>query len=216
LVLSAPWARAEDTTTVGAASTPGLVIITLRGTQAGLEYRLFAGDDERPLVGCGEGCRVRLPQGRYRLQVAGPPGSDVRTSDKTVELRNDSVLRVDPPSSSSRSAGLGIGIAGASLLLVGSTLLFLGLPHPDETCVNAATGQSSCHSHGTNWAIWTGAGMMVAGAIMTPIGWVTFARNQKPRVEVTSGGRQPSDAGLWRLGPTRIGAGWGLGGTVGF
>jgi hypothetical protein len=58
--------------------------------------------------------------------------------------------------------------------------------------------------------------MMVAGAIMTPIGWVTFARNNRPRIEVMSPGRSSSEAGRWRLGPTRIGTGWGLGSTLSF
>jgi hypothetical protein len=228
-VLIAPGARAEGTTPAleGADSTrPGAVIVTLRGTQAGLRYRLFAGDEDRPLAACGEGCRIRLPQGRYRLQVAGPPGGDVRTSEQTVDVFEDSVLRVDPPSSSSRSTGLAVGITGASLLVVGGVVLYVGLiaefvtyVRNDQTCTtNVETGQVSCVSthHGTNWAIWTGAGMMVAGAIMTPIGWVTFAHNNRPRIEVMSPGRRASEAGLWRLGPTRIGTGWGLGSTLSF
>jgi hypothetical protein len=205
---------------------PGAVTVTLRGTQAGLQYRLFAGDEDRPLAACGEGCRIRLPQGSYRLQVAGPPGSDVRTNEQTVEVFEDSVLRVDPPSQSSRTTGLAVGIVGASLLVVGGVVLYVGLiaelvrdVSADETCTfSSETGQTSCEStsHGTNWAIWTGAGMMVAGAIMTPIGWVTFARNNRPRIEVMSPGRSSSEAGLWRVGPTRIGSGWGLGSTLRF
>jgi hypothetical protein len=224
LALLASGARAEETTDVVDDARPRAVIVTLRGTQAGLKYRLFAGDEDRPLAACGEGCRIRLPQGRYRLQVAGPPGGDVRTSEQTVEVFDDSVLRVDPPSSSSRTTGLATGIVGASLLVVGGVVLYVGLlaeyvANVGETCTfSSETGQSSCTStsHGTNWAIWTGAGMMVAGAIMTPIGWVVFARNNRPRIEVMSSGRSPSDAGRWRLGPTRVGTGWGLGSSASF
>jgi hypothetical protein len=50
---------------------------------------------------------------------------------------------------------------------------------------------------------------------MTPIGWVTFARNRRPRIEVMSPS-QSSEAGRWRIGSTRVGSGWGLGSSLSF
>ncbi len=226
LLLLAPWARAEEAPEVpggNEAVRPSAVIVTLRGTQAGLHYRLFAEDEERPLATCGEGCRVRLPQGRYKIQVFGPPGSDVRTSEQSVDLFEDTVLRVEPPSSSSRSTGLALGITGASLLAVGATVFWVGLVvqwsrdlDDDQACAGTLSSSCSPPHHGPNYALWTGAGMLVAAAIMTPVGWVMFARNSRPRLEVMSPGQPTNEAGRWRVGPTRVGTGWGFGSSVSF
>ncbi len=203
---------------------PRPVTVTLHGTRPGVEYRLYAMDAEQPLAVCGEGCRVQLPQGQYRLQVAGTPGSDVRTSDTPIELFSDTDVRVDPPSSSNRTTGLALGITGASLLVVGGVVLYVGIiiemmrDFDDETACDLSYSTSTCRPprHGPNVALWAGAGMLVAGAIMTPIGWVMFGRNHRARLEVTAPGRSSSEAGRWRVGPTRIGTGWGLGTSVGF
>ena len=163
-----------------------------------------AADAEWPLAVCGDGCQLRLPAGSYRVRVSGPPWSSVRTSERTVDLSRDAQLMVDPPSTTWRTTGLVAGIAGLVAVQFGVGLAVLDL---------AMASSDWRRQHGYEH-VYAELGAATAGAVVATVGWIAFANNARPTIKVTPG--SPAENTGLRLGPARLGSGWGLSGSIAF
>jgi hypothetical protein len=153
--------------------TPNLKLSLRADEPIGLRLALYdlkhPRSDEKPLTVCFDRCELRTPPGRYLLRISGPPGADVHASRGYVDLREDSVVLVDPPSSTARYAGLGLGVLGPVLILGG---LFVAVNSTD------LTGQHDQPYYTLGLVGFAG------GVIATPVGWVMFGANGRPSIEV--------------------------------
>src|SRR5687767_3919693 len=155
-------------------------------------YSLAKGADKKvPIHGCASPCRVLLPRGEYRVHVSGDP--ERIEGDRRVELTADTSLRFSLPDRSARTTGLVLGITGSALVGVGMLVLLFSNWGADQRDGGQETRTGS----------YVGAGMLITGAVLTPIGWVQFGRNRKPSVEQHPLGGVPQEAAAPRL---RVGA----------
>jgi hypothetical protein len=122
-----------------------------------------------PAAVCFDRCELTAVPGRYLLRVSGPPGSGVHTSKRHFDLRDGSVVTIDPPSSFGRYSGLALGVAGPVLLLGG---LFLAV---NSTSLTGERDQPY-------YAL--GIGSIVTGVVATPVGWIMFGENGRPEIDV--------------------------------
>jgi hypothetical protein len=137
-------------------------------------------------------------------------------SDRTIWVHSSGRMRVTPPNYQARSTGLALGITGTALIPVGLTTAYVGAMMSlgcDETTWDSEDGYSSeSASCGGDGVITAGLVMMAVGAVLTPIGWVMFGKNRRPRVELSSYATRTS----FQLGPTLVGNGYCLGAMARF
>lgn len=164
----------------GYAGVPLLVDLT--ATEPGVTLQLF-GERANPasaapiLVCSSPPCRVALHAGKYKLRVTETESTLAGT--RSIELREPSVVTVDPDTTDHRSAGLAMGIAGPILAIVGLGLLL------SSSCYDCEDSSS----HEDTAAL--GALGLLGGLTITPIGWVMFGTSFKPEVEMTPLRSQP-------------------------
>lgn len=215
--------RAEAQTQTPSADS---VRLKLRADRPDLEFTLYA-PGSRPidaLAKCGAGCVLALRPGPYWLGVRNPSDS-VYKSSRPIFVTDGGEYLVHSPSRARRSAGLGMAVTGTVLFPLGSIVTWIALlVQTMDQCTystysESSYGSSSCASsspHGTA-GVWIGAGMMVAGAILAPVGWVQFARNRKPRLELLRSGSASSEQGAQlTFGPQGIQGGFGWGTRLAF
>ncbi len=175
VALASPFANVPSGPSVAHAQVapppPGFVPLVVQGGAPGLQYELSL--DERnapPLAHCGGDCLVYVRPGKYRLSVT--ETEETRSGRRTIEVFGPSRAFVEPRTKADKESGLIMGIGGSALFIGGFIGLFASLIH--ETHCNE--GQVGCR---TDWS--TGATLsvvsLVAGAILTPIGWVQFGRS---------------------------------------
>lgn len=159
---------------------PGITLKLRSANPLGIRLELYNPDktppDALPDAVCFDRCVLKALPGRYLLRVSGPPGSDVHASRRYVRLTESSIVVVDPPSSLQRYIGLGLGLT-ASLTLTGLVALkvleddpLVGRdPQPSDSVINGLIGVSM---------------------VVTPIGWILYASNGRPAVDVRPLGRR--------------------------
>lgn len=177
-----------------------------------MRFKIFSlakeADKKVPIHMCANPCRVLLPRGEYRVNVAGNP-EQIEGNSK-IDLVADTSLRFSLPDRSARTTGLALGIAGSALAGIGMVVFFF------SSLGAAYCYQRSCPSEEARTGLYVGGAMLLAGAVLTPIGWISFARNRKPQLEQQPlGGPRRAEAtaapriGIG-LGPTAGGAAAGL------
>jgi hypothetical protein len=148
------------------------------GQVPGLTYEVYPArakpGRDRPLVTCGGACRLALRPGKYRVRLRSTPTTS--GGERLFEIEESSQVLVSPRSSAAAYFGLSLGIVGSVAVFSGAVLL-----GPSVISANCHDGDR-CEDHETQGAI--GLGLLVAGAVATPIGWRMFARNLRPRAEV--------------------------------
>lgn len=112
--------------------------------------------------------------GRYRLHVAAT--GSTREGTSTIHIDRASRLEVSPRGYVGRWIGLGTAIVGMGGMLAGVALLSSGGNNiPDSR-------------------LFTGVGLFMGGAALTPIGWVVFGKSFRPSVGVIPEQTEDSDA----------------------
>jgi hypothetical protein len=152
------------------------VRVKLSGPDPRLRFQIFSygADSENAIHTCGNPCRVRLPRGEYRVLVSGGP--DRVSGARTIRVVGESNFTFSLPARSTKNIGLGLGIAGPAVALTG--LYIIVFAHEDAACHDSCEeGQQ----RGVPTAAYVGLGVMAAGAVATPVGWIIFASNRKPR-----------------------------------
>jgi hypothetical protein len=169
-LLSTGHAAAEETAPAQVApqalAPPGLLPIAVFPSEPGLRFELQLPDTRRPVALCQGPCTAYLPPGRYRFFVH--PTDGTRAGGRTVQIEAPSVVQLKPRTNGHYQTGLTLGIVGSALVFA-STLTMLssvgeGADHDDVFAVSLLG--------------------FVTGAVLTPIGWVSFGRSLRPAVDV--------------------------------
>jgi hypothetical protein len=185
--------------------------VALDGEDRPLRFQIYSmakeADKKVPIHACASPCRVLLPRGEYRVRVAGDP--EQVEGDRKIELTADTRLRFSLPDRSAKTTGLVLGITGSALVGVGMMVLLFsnwGAAHTAD-------------EEETRTGAYVGGGMLLTGAVLTPIGWVQFGRNRKPRVEqhpLGSGAPPAAAAPRFGIGMAPMAGGAGTGVSVSF
>jgi hypothetical protein len=188
--------------------------VELSGADPALRFRIYSlakgADKKVPIHACRNPCRVLLPRGEYRVQVAGRP--EQIEGDRRIEVTADTRARFSLPDRGARTGGLALGITGSALAAVG--MLVVLLTRWDDYC-------DACGRDGPDErkpvGLYVGVSMVIVGAVLTPVGWSQFARNRKPRIDQRPLGGAPRKAAEPRIGigvvPIAGGAAAGFRGT---
>jgi len=146
--------------------------------EPGLRLELYRGQDhprkDPPLDACVHSCTLWEPPGRYRLLVAGRPGSDVHRSFRDFKLARSSDLTVRPPLRTPRAVGLAMGITGIPVLILGIGYFLV------QTGMGVGTGLNTPSQK------LTAVTLLGGGAALTVSGWILFGLNRKPTLKLTS------------------------------
>lgn len=184
LLCRAGDARADDVSGHPEPAPPGHaeVPVTIAGTRPLLLVELYAPRAapglDLPIARCRTPCVAHLVPGRYRLAVAAT--DETLDGSRSIQIEGSSELEVDPDSASQRTTGLVLGIGGPVASMLGAVLLL------SNVCID------SC-SHENGGAAAAGALVMLGGMVVTPIGWILFARSFAPEVEMRPlGGHEPT------------------------
>jgi hypothetical protein len=164
LLLGAGTAQAEQ-------ASPDPVHVVVDGGSPNVELRLTRGNGEETLLRCQGRCEFFAPRGRYRVHAR--DSSTGKEYELGLRVKHSSAFRLRQGDSSARTAGLVLGIAGSASVLTGMILvlpsLMSGLCHDSEG--------DGCLTEGERTMGKVGVGLLLAGAIATPIGWIMFGQN---------------------------------------
>ncbi len=160
-----------------------------------------------PLASCRLPCGFQMQRGRYRVAVAETestlPGS------RPVSIDGPSRLTITPRDRAKRTTGLILGIGGAVAVVAGIGLMADGLGRAFRFCDSS----TNCDS-GNGAEFGGGLLLFVAGAALTPIGWVMFGKSFRPAIDVEHAMQASGPRGT--LGLVGVPGGAGLGGTFVF
>ncbi|HVW27565.1 MAG TPA: hypothetical protein VHC69_19505 [Polyangiaceae bacterium] len=161
-----------------------------------------------PIARCRLPCGFQMPRGRYRLAVAETPNT--LAGSRPVVIDGASRLVVTPRDRGTRTLGLVLGIGGIVAVVAGIGLMADGF-HSYYTC----DLDGPC-TRTTSFSGEAGAGLalFLAGAALTPIGWVLFGKSFRPAVDVEHPG--VGSAPRARVGVVPLRSGAGLGGSFVF
>jgi hypothetical protein len=171
--------------------------------------------DERPIFRCQTPCRVRLYPSTYRFHLRGGP--DKVEADTVVDVDRPQRLTFTLPAQADKTEGLAVAITGTALIPAGAIVAMASaLSNACFDCEYSAHRDQS-----TPAGVYVGLTMLAVGAVLTPVGWVTFARNRKPHYESAAPGEararpkrspEPTPVGFG-VAPTKGGASAGIWGT---
>jgi hypothetical protein len=206
--------------------------VILRGASPGAIWEVYPATGSirelTPLARCGErGCKLRMRSGEYRLWVERVDGSGPK-GYRELRVYSDLDLTARAPSGAAKGGGLALAIVGKVGFFTGMVLTTFGAagvtcecPDEDPLCDCSDPEMVSA-----------GLVTMLFSAIAIPAGWVMFARNRRPHIDSNSAvaanaspvGRlaratSPTSSAVSapvRLGPLRLGTGYGLGARVSF
>lgn len=124
----------------------------------------------QPLLSCVDQCQALVHPGRYRLYVG--PTLHTNAGERGLDITAPSRILVTPPEGGTgKAVGLTLGIAGPILTLAGAVLVLAASnERPGSTAEDVKR--------------YTGFGMLVGGAAITPLGWVMYAKSKRPGVEI--------------------------------
>jgi hypothetical protein len=134
-----------------------------------------------PLARCRLPCGFQMQRGRYRIRVLETP--DTLDGERSVSIDGTSRLVITPRDRAKRTTGLVLGIGGAIAVVAGIALMIHGSSEANNNC-----NQSNC-TYVWNTESTTGGILFLAGAIMTPIGWVMFGKSARPAIDVEHPGQ---------------------------
>ncbi len=140
------------------AQDEGMQPIKLTGDSPALHYEVTR-DHGSESYTCQAPCTLWVPTGRYRVSVS---GAGIPSKRQRLDVYGPSAVDVQAGSSSARTFGLALGIAGSSAVLIG----FFGL-------ISQCVGE--CRMENTNRTPWLVLGGV--GAVGALIGWPLFGAN---------------------------------------
>lgn len=138
------------------------------------------GDPRTPLLlECTTPCIVRMLPGRYRIYV--PATASTMRGWRDVDIFAMSKVVVAPKSQLQTVLGLTAGVVGALAFLFGT---IDGLGHAAAQGLYGSREQTARRSNDCDARCARDIGLMIGGGIVSPIGWVMFAKSLRPTVEV--------------------------------
>jgi hypothetical protein len=151
-----------------------------------------------PVAHCTIPCELQMPRGPYSLEVLESPR--LAGGSRPIVIDGRSRLVVTPRDRSMRTAGLVLGISGIAAIVGGIGLIADGLK---AECRGDVCSSSSSTEAGVGLAV------LIAGAALTPIGWVIFGKSFHPGVDVEHPGAATTSRARVGVVPLRSGAGLG-------
>jgi len=140
----------------------------------GPTYELRHPGNESTIFFCrSQLCVAYLPIGEYEVYVS--PTPDYAEGKRRVKIEQPTQLKIEPRDASAQTTGLAMGVGGTVLAIAGFTTLLIG--------ASRACDDTSCTDE-RDTLLWLSLGGLIAGAILTPIGWVRFAKSFRPGVQV--------------------------------
>lgn len=152
---------------------------------------------DQTIARCIGDCSLNLPNGDYKVIFFDAAGME---HEFEFAVDGPGALEIQDADDRTATIGLGVGIVGPALVLGGTVMMMLGL---ERSCI---MGECERRDNSGGGLVLGGFATMIAGTIMTPIGWVTWARNRNPRLHV-----EPTDISV-AVVPRHDGASFGLGG----
>jgi len=149
---------------------PGVVPIAIYPEKP-VRLELQIPETGQPVAFCQGPCTAYLPPAKYRLYVH--PGPDTRAGGRVVHVPGPSALLVKPRSEGSYTGGLAMGIAGSAMILLGGA-----------TIVTTLDRTSSEDDDRNQVLVPMAFVAILAGLVLTPIGWVRFGKSLRPAVNV--------------------------------
>ncbi len=143
------------------------------------------------LAECYGRCELSLPSGRYFVEIPAREGDARGIANLIAETDVD--YEIEDADRDAAETGLAMAIAGMVMIPGGALIAVLG-----SGCLIDCQPPSAAEQV----AIWGGIVTSLSGMVLTPVGWVQFARNRRPKV-VPSGWQ-------WGVGPAPSGALVGL------
>jgi hypothetical protein len=175
------------------------VAVDLVSSTPGIGFKVFFEKSkparDAPLATCPGNCRVFLHPGTYRFLVT--ETDRTLSGSRVIDVTGPMAIDFDPDTTTQRSSGLVMGIAGPIAMLVGFGLL-IGDDLHDE--------YDERDEDETRRTV--GGLLLIGGLAATPIGWVMFGRSFKPEYEIRK--VTPPPAPSWSVGPGVTGSGLGL------
>jgi hypothetical protein len=157
-------------TAQGQDNAPDPVHVVVDGGSKDVELRLSRERSEETLLRCQGRCEFFAPRGRYRIYAR--DSSTGKEYELGLRVRRPSEFLLRQGDSSARITGLVVGIAGSVSVVTGMVLvlpsLMSGLCHDSEGCTTEAERTMGK----------VGLGLLLGGAIATPIGWIMFGKNR--------------------------------------
>ena len=145
------------------------VFYTIRCLTPGKKFDVRTEDDE-VVARCAGTCTLALPLGSYKLGIYDANGQPERGT--SFEVTGPGRLEFESARPDLATAGAVLGSAGAVTAMVGSILLAVSM------CIDECPDSSDRSNK-----VLIGLGTLAAGAVATPIGWVMFAHNLRPKTQ---------------------------------
>jgi hypothetical protein len=104
-----------------------LELVAPRGVELKIRPETGNSEDAPDFVICPPSCRLSVYPGRYRIDAAPPPDSDLRRVRRTLDVLTDARIDVAPGSRGEHGWGLGLTIGGGVVFGLGT--VFYALTH---------------------------------------------------------------------------------------
>ena len=174
-----------------------------------LEVVPAGGEAASAVARCKEYCDFWALPGKYTLYAR--DHSSGERKDLSLRIKQSSRFELDPGDDDARSVGLVLGVGGSAAILAGFFMIMPAL-------MSSMCHGSNCASDAERDTAAVGLGVLLAGAITTPIGWTMYSRNRTRlnRIDEGSYGAVEPPTEL-RVGVVGVGlGGLGLGGIATF
>ena len=129
---------------------------------------------DQAIARCVSGCWLNLPGGDYKAVFYDQSGAE---HEFNFSVEGPGGIEIEDANPDTANTGLTFGILGTALVAGGLVAMVAAMQH---TCL----GEDECQDRDNPGPGLFVGGLvaMAAGAIMTPLGWVAFARNRHPRL----------------------------------
>jgi len=151
---------------------PARFAFSIRTVTPGKPFDIRVAEQDQVVGRCMGQCTLALPPGSYNVHLYGANGQPDGDTDFSVS--GPGSLQVQDANRSVATIGAVMGAVGPVLIVTGLLLIVTSV------CIDESIHTDDC-PNGNNSRANLGLSSMVAGTIMTPIGWVLFARNRSPR-----------------------------------
>lgn len=190
----------------GAEGEPYGAHVSISAGERALSLRIAAQGEARPIEECENYCDFWALPGSYTLYTYDHASGERRELAFRVKRSARYTLQIGDDTA--RDVGLAVGISGAASIVVG---MFLVAP----VVLSAMCEGSDCVSDRERRTANIGLGLLLGGAVATPVGFTIFSKNRtmlRPIRERAAENGEPGPS--VRVGVIGVNGGLGLGGVA--
>lgn len=148
------------------------VAYSIRTVTPGKRFDVRTAKNDQVIARCIGQCTLALPLGSYEVHLYDEKGNP--DGDTNFSVSSSGGLEVQDADQSVATIGATLGISGIALMLAGTFLTF------SSVCIDDSIHTNDC-PRGSSSRAALGVSSIALGAVLTPIGWVLFARNHSAR-----------------------------------